>query len=263
MSKPSIIVLGGTGLIGAAVCERFRGDGHLVTAINSKNYASHIGAAADVLINCNGNSFRYKASQNPASDFEASVVTAEKSLFDFKFERYFFVSTVDVYDELADPAKNHEAAAIDLRRPPVYGFHKWLAERLVERFAAQPLILRSGTVIGPAMKKGPLFDLLQKAPLHMSPHSELSLVDTATVAAAMAAFVAAPPAHRIINLTGTGPARLRDLCAAVALSWRLAPGAEQVVHRYHINNARLRELFPVQTSHEMGAGCLARALKQT
>jgi nucleoside-diphosphate-sugar epimerase len=262
MNKPSIIILGGTGLIGAAVCERFRRDGHAVVAVDSKNYGRHTGAEADMLINCNGNSYRYKASQDPAWDFQASVATVEKSLFDFKFGRYFFISTVDVYDEPADSARNHEEAAIDPRRLPVYGFHKWLAERLVERSAAEPLILRTGTVVGPEMKKGPLFDLVQNEPLHMSVDSELSLVDTATVAEVIAAAVAVPPVHRIINLTGTGPARLCDLCAAIGLSWRLAPGAEQVVHRYHINNARLRELFPVRTSHAIGAECLAQALKK-
>src|SRR3989442_1009750 len=109
MPKPSIIVLGGTGLIGSAVCERFRSHGHSVVCIGSKNYQSSVGAEADVLINCNGNSYRYKAAQSPRWDFEASVLSVEKSLFDFKAGYYIYFSTVDVYHELADPKQNAES----------------------------------------------------------------------------------------------------------------------------------------------------------
>ena len=69
MRKPSLIVLGGTGLIGSAVCDRFVRDGHDVLSVDSKNYARRIAAAADVLVNCNGNSYRYKASQDPKVGF--------------------------------------------------------------------------------------------------------------------------------------------------------------------------------------------------
>ena len=262
MSKPGIIVLGGTGLIGTAVCECLARAGHAVVSVNSKNYASCVGARADVLINCNGNTFRYKASQDPQWDFAASVTTVEKSLFDFKVSRYFYISTIDVYDRLDDPVYNHEDAAINLRRLHPYAFHKWLGERLVEQFAGQPLILRTGTVLGPGVKKGPLFDLVQNEPLHISPDSKLSLIDTATIAEAIVGFVAAPPPHRVINLTGTGSVKLREPCAEVGLTWRLAPGAEQVEYHYPINNARLRGLFPVQTSHEMATRFLTNTLNK-
>ncbi len=261
MSKPSLIVLGGTGLIGSAVCDRFNRDGHQVLAINSKNYASLVGASADILINCNGNSYRYKAAQDPRWDFDASVLSVEKSLFDFKFDRYFYISTIDVYHDVSDPARNHEASPIDPQVLHPYGFHKWLAERLVERFVKEALILRLGTVIGPAVKKGPLFDLVNRQPLHMSPDSELSLIDTGTIADALFHFIVTPPTHRIINLTGTGPASIRQLCADAGLPWKLADGAERTLHRYHINNTRLRESCPVATSREIGSRFLESALR--
>lgn len=263
MPKPSLIVLGGTGLIGSAVCSRFARDGHPVIAINSKNYASHLGASADILINCNGNSYRYKAAQDPRWDFDASVLSVEKSIFDFACNRYVYISTIDVYPEVSDPTRNHEESLIDPQLLHPYGFHKWIAERMVERFAKNPLVLRVGTMIGPGVKKGPLFDLLHRQPLHMSPDSELSLVDTDTVTEALVHLLATPPAHRIINLTGTGPVSLRQLCSDAGLEWTLAEGAERVVHRYHINNDRLRTVFPAATSHEIGRRFLAEARRSS
>jgi nucleoside-diphosphate-sugar epimerase len=252
MTKASIIVIGGTGLIGSAVCARLSRDGHKVLSINSKNYSEHIGIHTDVLVNCNGNSYRYKAAKDPRWDFEASVLSVEKSLFDFKYSRYFYVSTIDVYNDISDLSRTQEDAPIRPEQLHPYGFHKWLAERLVERFAANSLILRTGTVIGTEMKKGPLFDLTQNKPLHMSLESELSLIDSTTIADALAEFVSTPPSFRIVNLTGTGSARLRSVLAECGMSGREAPEAEQVMYRYRIDNARLRQLFTVPTSFEMG-----------
>jgi nucleoside-diphosphate-sugar epimerase len=260
MTRSSLIVLGGTGLIGSAVCERFAHEGHAVVSVDSRNYASCVGAEAKVLINCDGNSYRYKAAKDPRWDFDASVLTVEKSLYDFRFERYIHISTIDVYNELADPERNQEDVSIEPRKLHPYGFHKWVAERIVERFAAWPLILRVGTVVGAGVKKGPLLDLLSGQPLHMSAESELSLIDTETIAEAVALFLARPPKYRTINLTGTGPALIRALGENAGLKWRLASGAESVVYHYNINNARLRALFSVPTSHEIGARFLAYAL---
>jgi nucleoside-diphosphate-sugar epimerase len=261
MSDSTVIVLGGTGLIGSAVCERFQRAGSTVIAVNSRNYSSHVGVRAGLLINCNGNSYRYKANEDPRWDFEASVTSVEKSLFDFEVERYVHISTIDVYDDVSDPARNHEEASIDPSRLHPYGFHKWLAERLVERFAPEPLILRTATAIGPAVKKGPLYDLARREPLHMSPESELAFIDTATIAEVVLELVSNPPGRRIINLSGTGGARLQTLCSEFGLECRAAPGADQAVYRYNIDNARLRERFDVPTSHAMAAGMLASALK--
>ncbi len=261
MSNFTVIVLGGTGLIGSSVCERLARDGAEVVAVHSRNYASHAGRRAEVLINCNGNSFRYKAAENPRWDFDASVVTVERSLFDFDVERYIYMSTVDVYNDVSDPSCNGEAAVIDAARLYPYAFHKWLAERLVERFAKWPLILRTGTVIGPASTKGPLFDLLQHEPLHMSVESELSFIDTATIADVVSTFVSNAPARRIINVTGSGPAKLHALCAEFSIDYRVAPQAEKIVYHYHVDNAALRESFDIATSYAMAARLLTDALK--
>ncbi len=261
MNPLSVLVLGGTGLIGSAVSERLAAAGHSVLALNSRNYDQHIGARADVLINCNGNSYRFKAAQDPRWDFDASVLTVEKSLFDFKFDRYFYFSTVDVYNDIGDPSQNHESVSIQPTTLHPYGFHKWMAERLVERYVANHLILRTGTVFGRGVKKGPLFDLSQEEPLRMSVDSELTLIDTPTIADTIAAFLEVPDLGGILNLTGSGPASLRDICESAKLRWRLAPGAEATDYHYHINNARLRGLYPVPTSQEMAVRFLASTVK--
>ena len=251
MLEASYIVLGGTGFIGSAVCAHLERQGESVISINTKNYADCVGARAKVLINCNGNTFRYRANQDPRWDFEASVVTVERSLFDFRADLYIYISTVDVYDVLHNPGRNHEACPIQTEKLDTYGFHKWLAERLVEKFAARSVILRVGTAVGERLRKGPLYDILNAQPLHMSLDSELTFIDTPTIAKAISAIITTRPTRETINLTGTGSAKLRDLCSKIPLPIQLAVGAEAVMHRYNVNNAKMRGIMPIPTSQEI------------
>lgn len=250
MREADYLVIGDTGLIGAALCAHLRQTGASVVGVHTATYAECLGLRARVVINSNGNTYRFRANQDPRWDFEASVATVQRSLFDVQAEVYVYLSTVDVYPVREDPARNDESTPINPQALDVYGFHKWLAERLVERFAPRSVICRVGTVIGEGLRKGPVYDALQGEPLHLAPESELTFIDTATVARAVMAVLAAHPEHDIVNVTGTGSARLCDVAARLPAPLRAAPGAERLVRRYHVNNAKLARFMPVPTSQE-------------
>lgn len=220
-------------------------------SVDSSTYEASRGAEADVLVNCNGNGYRYRANQDPHWDFAASVASVERSLHDFRAGLYVYVSTIDVYNDRANPERNDEAAVIDPRALDVYGFHKWLAERIVERFAPRSVIIRSGTAIGPGLKKGPIHDILTGQPLRMSLDSELSIIDTSTIARAVTALVARRPDREIVNVTGTGALRLRDLQPRLSQPIAVAPGADATIYRYHVNNEKLRSFIPVDASRQI------------
>jgi nucleoside-diphosphate-sugar epimerase len=259
MTDTDIIVLGGTGLIGSAVREHFEGQGRSVLSVGSTDYAAKVGARANILINCNGNAVRHLAQKDPKWDFEASVATVERSLLDFKYDLYIYISTVDVYNAPEDPARNHEDAAIRQTELHPYAFHKWLAERVVERFASRWVIARVGTVIGPGLKKNPVYDMLTGYPLHMSLDSELSLIDTPTIARCLEAIVGMRPEREIFNVAASGAVKLRDLQRTIGTAGSLAPGAELCVYRYNINNAKMARLIALPTSWEAVTAFLAQA----
>jgi nucleoside-diphosphate-sugar epimerase len=252
MQPLSVIVLGGAGLVGSAVTSQLRVSGHSVIPVERVDYPKCIGVRVDVVVNCNGNSYRFRANQDPRWDFDASVATVERSLFDITAGLYIYVSTVDVYDVRHDPEQNHERCPIHTDSLDAYGFHKWLAERLVEKFARRWFILRLGTVIGPGLKKGPLFDLLHGCPLFMSLDSVLTLIDTKTIAHVIEALMERHGESEIFNVTGTGSVLLRDLAALREDGVRLAPGAEKKVYQYHVDNTKLKGLLSVPSSFEIG-----------
>lgn len=247
----SAIVLGATGLLGGALCAHLSRAGYDVIGVNSSNYRDFEGASADVLINCNGNAYRFRANQDPRADFDANVLSVENSLFHFKVAQYVYISTVDVYSNLADPLCNTESSPIDLRLLDTYGFHKWVSERLVEKFSARSVVIRAGTVIGSGLKKGPVFDLLHHRELHMSPDSELSLVDTDVTSKAILDVIERSPQRLVLNVTGTGSVTLRSLAAKLHIPVRASEHKELRVHKYDINNEQLRKRMDVASSEEI------------
>lgn len=248
MMDADCIVLGGTGLIGSEVRTHLEGRGWSVLSVGSKDYAAKVGARAKVLINCNGNAVRYLAQKDPTWDFEVSVATVERSLFDFSYDLYLYVSTVDVYNVVDDPSRNHEGAAIRPAELHPYGFHKWLAERLVERFAPRWVIARLGTVLGLGLKKNPVYDLLNGEPLRVSLESELTLIDTPTIARCFETLIERGGVREIFNVAASGSVKLRDLQDRLGRPIPLAPTADSGVYRYCINNTKMANLAPLPTS---------------
>jgi len=259
MTETDCIVLGGTGLIGSELCAYLERRNCSVLSVASGDYAAKTGARAKVLINCNGNAVRHLAQKNPKWDFEASVSSVERSLFDFSYDRYVYVSTVDVYQDVHDPSRNDEVSTVDPDSLHPYAFHKWLAERLVARFAPRWVIARLGTVIGPGLKKNPVYDLLNGEPLRVSLDSELTLIDTATIARCIETLIQRGGDRDIYNVAATGAVRLRDLQERLGRPVSLEPGAEQIVHRYCINNGKMAGLTPMPTSWEALESFLERS----
>lgn len=250
MPKASFLVIGATGLVGSSVYAQLKARGEDVVGVNSTTYREHVGSTFGAVINCNGNTWRFRANKEPAWDLEASVRSVERSLADFKFDRYLHISTVDVYDRRDEPANNHEAAAIDSEKLDVYGRHKLMAEGLVLASAAHWNILRLGTVLGPGLKKGPVFDLLENKPLHMSLDSELTFIDTDHIVLAVDAVLAKGWDHEIVNVTGGGSVSLRELAGRVP-RFELAADAGEFVRRYDVNTAKAARLLPLPSTREI------------
>lgn len=243
-------VLGGEGFIGSAVCNQMRQAGEECVAITRANYAQYVGKSCDVLVNCNGNARRFWANQNPVADLEASTVSTMRSLFDFRFRIYVYVSSVDVYEDTADPSRNGEASEIKLERLCPYGLHKWLSEVLVRSYAHEWLILRLGGMVGPNLKKNPVYDALNRRPLFISSESELGFVDTRNVACYMHSMISQRRINQVFNVCGTGTLRIGDLVILSPFPVVFEPEAERRVERYQIDNGKLRNLFAVPSSRD-------------
>jgi len=143
-------IIGGKGLIGSSIANYLKKNKKNFRVITKQNYNNYKNKNCSIIINANGNSSRYYANTYPKKDFYKSVITVFKSIFDFKYKKYVYISSGDVYEKINK--KSNEKKII---KTPCnyYGKNKFLAEQIIKFYCNSWIILRSGPVIGSKLKK--------------------------------------------------------------------------------------------------------------
>lgn len=207
-SSIKVAVIGHRGFVGSAIAEQLRSVAEVV-GIDRSNYEDLRGLQAGVLLNADGSSDKRAAAHDPFLDFDVNVEAAVRSLADFSYDHYVLISSVEVYDQLSDPARNHEATPIDPLKLTTYGLHKLIAELVVRRYAASWTLFRLGPLVGPGLRKNPIFDLLTSGRLFVSPASAYPYIDTRDVGRIVSRPMTAE--GEIFNVCGQGEVELADL----------------------------------------------------
>jgi len=253
------IVIGSRGFVGSAVVAEARRRGFEVLDIDVHNYEQHRGASCDLLVNANGNSKKFLGRENPALEFDLSVRSVQASLQHFKAALYVHLSTIDVYSDVKDPARNREDSPIDTAALSPYGFHKLLAEQIVRYYAPQWLILRMGGFVGPGLRKNSIYDLLKGAPLYVHPDSAYQYQDSRFLASLAFELPARGCRGEIVNCAGDGLISVRDIAAMIPGS-RLPDEPAGSPERYEVSIAKLKSLLDVPRTHDNVAKFVADVL---
>ena len=238
-SPLTCLVLGGKGFVGSAIVAEAGKRGYRAVVVDKDEYAGAIGTSCDLLINANGNSRKYLATKDPSQEFDLSVRSVLRSLHDFKTGHYVHLSTIDVYPDHENPEKNTEEAAIDEKALSPYGFHKYLAEKMVRYYAARWTIVRMGGFVGPGLWKNSIYDLLTGAQLRVHPDSVYQYLHTTTLARVIFDLVASAPPQEIWNLCGAGLVSLRDAASWVPAAKLPSDVANLPRERYEINTRKI------------------------
>lgn len=152
-------IIGSDGFIGSHLVASTEGIG-----VNRRNYKLHIGSSFDVIINANGNSRKYWGNNFPLEEFDKSVLSVYKSLFDFKYKKYVYISSIDAEDRITP-----------------YGLHKYIAEEIVKQYCEDYSIVRLPAVIGAGAAKGVVADILNDKPIYLTSDSTLMIIDVEEV----------------------------------------------------------------------------------
>jgi nucleoside-diphosphate-sugar epimerase len=243
-----IFILGGNGFVGSAFVRHCRRHGLDHAVISRDNYRDFIGRRCDVLINANGNSRKLLAGGEPLQDFDASVRSVRASLADIPSERYLFLSSCDVYPDCSSPETTTEDTVPDVARQSPYGFHKYLAEQCVRHQARHWLIARLGGLLGPGLKKNPIFDILSGGPLWLDPASELQYLSTDAAAAIVFDLLGRGLDREVLNLCGQGLVRLSVVMELAGRRVEARPGSPCV--RYDVAVAKLARLVLLPATRE-------------
>lgn len=247
-----VTVIGAEGFVGSAFVRllKSRPDVELVCVTRS-NYGQFAGKLSDVVIEAACNSKKFLADENPLADFEASVTHRLKTVLDFPAASHVHISSVDVYSDLTSPATAREDSIIDLRQTSRYGFHKYLAEQLVQHYAQRWLILRLAGMVGQGLRKNPVFDILNDRPLRVHPDSRYQYMNTDDVARIGWGLVEKGVVGEIYNVCGTGLISMREIAALAgknAFSSALPKAAAPRI--VEADNSKLGRLFEVPKTAE-------------
>lgn len=200
-----VTLIGADGFVGSAFARLLatRPDIELIP-VTRQNYSTHAGLKSDVLIEAACNSKKFLADENPLADFQASVEHRLKTLRDFPARYHLHISSVDVYSDLASPATTWEDSPVDPARGSHYGLHKLFAENLVRHYTQNWLILRLAGMVGPGLRKNPVFDILNDRPLRIHPDSRYQYMHTDEVARIGWALMEKSVVGEIFNVCGDG-----------------------------------------------------------
>ena len=245
-AKRTCAVLGGRGFVGSAVVREGVSRGWEVTVIGREEYPRLTGRNFDLFVNANGNSRKYLAVREPTREFDMSVASVMRSLHDFAFETYVLLSSIDVYPDCSDPRKNSEDTPIDPRHLSPYGFHKYLAEIIVRRYAAEWMILRMGGFVGPGLWKNSIYDLLRRRPLRVHPDSRYQYLHTRDLARVLFDLLSHGHAGQgVFNVAGTGTISVREVAELIpdCEPTTIEPGVPLEI--YEVNTDRIRTICAV------------------
>ncbi len=228
-----VMVVGAQGFVGSAVVRRFSRTDATLIPVTRQNYAQLRGTSCDVLVECACNSKKFLSDSDPRAEFELSVTHRLHSLCDFPAQYHIHVSSVDVYSDLDSPATTREDSPIDASRTSNYGLHKLLAEQLVRHYAQQWLIVRLAGMVGPGLRKNPVYDILHNMPLRIHPDSQYQFMHTDAVADAICQLFQAGVSGEILNVCGRGLISPREIAhiAGKPLNLTLEKAAQpRIVH---------------------------------
>ena len=246
----TVLVMGGKGFVGSAVVTEASRRNLKVMVIGRDNYHKLTGTSCDILINADGNSRKYLATQDPKRDFDLSVTSTAQSLFDFKPMCYVYLSSIDVYSNVSDPRENVETSKIDFSKTSEYGFHKYLAEELVRYHASNWLIVRMGGFVGNGLWKNSIYDVLKRKPLRVHPDSEYQYLNTRDFAVILFDLIQRKERCEIFNIAGHGVMSLSEIASLIPDSQLPFGRKDGYIERYEVNIEKIKSLFRIPQTRD-------------
>lgn len=247
MQSKSIAIIGADGMLGSDLVH-YLGKRFSITPITKESYNTYLNKSFNVIINANGNSKRFWANKNVLEDFRLSTESVYSSLFDFQYKRYIYISSSDVYENHTNTDSTKETEQVNSNELSCYGFHKYLSELIIMKYAMNYIILRSSLILGRNLKKGPIYDIVHDQPLFISRESKIQMITTLAISDIINLFIQRNIFRTILNIGGEGTVNFSSIDKA--FNRKIAYAAKTELQTYEMNVDKLKEIFPLKTSRE-------------
>lgn len=230
-------LMGCNGFIGSNLRDSFYEDDYKIYGIIEQNYGIWRGISYDVLINANGNSSKLLPENEPVQDFDLTVRKTLRSVFDFTYDTYVYLSSCEVYGDLT--GNTNENDVLDVDKMSRYAFSKYLAESIVKKYCKKWLILRINGPVGQYLKKGPIYDIIHGHKLWVSEKSEFQFIHTKYIYNFIKTAIEKGVYNEVFNLSGVEAIHLSD---AMKIFGRHVPSPEEPVIKNKIDVKKMSSL---------------------
>jgi len=252
-----VLVLGGTGFLGKRVSEQFAKEGYDVIVCGEHKFVENdFPQTVDILVNCNGNSKKHKSVKFPDLDFSANVQTVFKSLTKIKCKLYVYISSSEVYGQMASNGSCPEEVNTILNHSynihrSIYGANKFAAENLVASLANDFIILRTCGLIGKNLKKNIVFDILNKKLIRENPKSRFQWISTDHVSEIILLLCSqfSIPQKKVLNIGGIGFISVEEMASLLKRNINFKKDIDKPKH-FEININKVKSFFKLKTSKE-------------
>ena len=246
-----IFIVGGKGLTGSAFVRNLEKKNIEFKIIQKENKEEFFGKNCDVLIFANGNAIKYKANEDPFFDFYASISSIAEYIHKINSKLFVLLSSIEVYDQHLSLETSKEDTTIDEQNLDPYGYHKFLAEKYVKRFANNYLIFRLPALVGIGTRKNPIYDFLHNhKKVMISPDSQLNVLNTDRIADIVLKIIDKNIQNEIFNLASTNSIRLGDIKNIVNFDSEYTEECEKYLQKYFINTEKIQKYVKLYTSEE-------------
>lgn len=243
MVSTTVTVLGSNGFLGSNLLEDFK-ELYVCRGLTRDNYneLKNIRRNCSVFVNAAGNSKKMLPEANPLLDFDLSVRDTLKSIIDFSFDTYVYLSSCEVYGN-----DTKEDAVIDTQKISKYALSKYLTECLVKKYCQKWIILRLNGPVGRNMKKGPVFDILHGDKIWLSPESEFQFLHTSYISRFINLLINKGIANETFNLTGKDTLSLGETMSTLS---RHVNCPYSTIIKHNVNVEKAGDLMDIPTSLE-------------
>lgn len=195
-----IFLIGGNGLIGSGFSKFFKENKILYKNITRDNKKKFYNKSCDILIDCNGNGSKRLGIADPLFDFKASVSSVVENLINIKYKKYVYISTIHTYENTESKKNTNENNIPDIKKLNGYGFNKLIAENYVRKYSPKYLIIRLPYIVGPGLKRNPVYDLCHQKKSYVSLNSSINFLHTSSIAKITYGLIKKNKLNQIYNL---------------------------------------------------------------
>ena len=236
-----IFLIGGKGLIGSAFVRYFKKKKIKFRLINRKNKKKFFKKRCKFLIDCNGNGSKRIGIENPHLDFEKSVIPVVDNLHKIQFEKYIYISSCQVYQNLSNKKLTKESRVLNTRLQNPYGFNKFVCEQYIQKFAKNYLIFRLPYVIGPGLRRNPFYDIPKFKTCYLKLNSKINFIHTDYIAKIIMK-VSNSSNNQILNLGSQDSIKVLNILKKFGVSQKEIRSINPV---YDLNNISLNKISKI------------------